>query len=66
MAARKNYIVSCANGKPLNLRKEPSKGSKILSRLPNGSKVKADNSVECPDGWLAVDGGGYVMMEFLK
>lgn len=64
-APRRNYTVRTKK-KGLNLREEPNKDSNILRLIPNGEKVKIDPSVETPLGWFAVDGGGYVMGEFLE
>lgn len=64
-APRRNYTVRTKKA-GLNLRELPSKESKILRLIPNGEKVKIDPSVEAPIGWFAVDGGGYVMGEFLE
>lgn len=65
MAARRTYTVKTRK-KGLNLREEPSKESNILALLLNGAKVTVDRSIETPNGWLAVKGGGYVMAEFLQ
>ena len=64
MAQRKNYIV---NSKPgLNVRKSPSKDAQILRVLFDGEKVIVDNKTATPDGWKALDGGGFVMEIYLK
>lgn len=65
MAARRSYTVETRK-RGLNLRAEPSKESKVLSLLPNGSKVQRDGGREAPEGWMAVKGGGFVMTKFLK
>lgn len=64
MAARKNYTVNWKAG--LYLRENPSKSSLPLKILPNGSKVVVNPKEKTPEGWLAVETGGYVMKEFLK
>lgn len=65
MAKRRNYTVDAPAGN-LNLRAEPSLTARVMALLPTGSKVKIDPTAETPDGWKAVESGGYVMDEFLK
>lgn len=65
MAKKCNYIVNAPTGL-LNLREEPRLDSKILAKLKTGDKIKLDLSVKTPEEWKAVEGGGYVMAEFLK
>ena len=65
MAAKKTFTVEAPAGK-LNVREGPSKDSMVIAQLPTGSKIKIDPSAEVPDGWKAVESGGYVMGEFLK
>ena len=64
MAVRKNYTVASKTG--LYLREKPSKESPFLAVLPYKSKVVIDPKEEAPEGWAAVQSGGYVMKEFLK
>ena len=65
MAKRVNYIVDAPLGQ-LNVRENPNLEAKILSQLPHGDKVKIDPKAETPDGWFAVESGGYVMSKYLK
>ena len=65
MAKRVNYIVAAPLGL-LNVRESPSLDARILSTLETGAKVKIDPSAETPEGWKAVDGGGFVMADFLE
>ena len=62
MAARKTYVVK----KALNLRTEPSKNSDIIAVLPEGLRITVKTDRKAPDGWVAVDSVGYVMLEFLE
>lgn len=64
MAVKKSYVVIPENG--LNLREEPSKKANVLKVLEQNVRVEVDNSVEAPDGWIAIKGGGFVMKQFLK
>lgn len=65
MAVRKKFTVDTRK-RGLNLREAPSKESRVVKLLPNGTSVTVDRYVEAPEGWVAVKGGGYVMVEFLK
>lgn len=65
MAKRANYIVNAPLGR-LNVRESPSLDARILSTLETGAKVKINPSAEVPEGWKAVDGGGFVMADFLE
>ncbi len=65
MANRVNYIVDAPLGR-LNVREKPSIDAMILSTLETGTKVRIDPKADVPEGWKAVEGGGYVMAEFLK
>ena len=65
MAKRVNYIVNAPLGR-LNVRESPSLTARILSTLDTGAKVKIDPSAKTPEGWKAVDGGGFVMMDYLE
>lgn len=64
MANKKWYVVTSESG--LNLREEPSKESKVLNVFAWNDKIEADNSIEAPEGWLPIKGGGFVMREFVK
>lgn len=64
MAKRANYIVNAPLGR-LNVRENPSLDAKILSTLETGAKVKINPSAETPEGWKAVEGGGFVMADYL-
>lgn len=64
MAVKKWYVVTSEHG--LNLREKPSKKAKILKVFDWNDRIEADNSVEAPDGWIAIKDGGFVMKEFLK
>lgn len=64
MAARKNYTV---NSKPgLNVRESPSLQARVLRVLYDGEKVVVNNSAAAPEGWKALQAGGFVMAEYLK
>lgn len=65
MAKRVNYIVNAPSGR-LNVRESPSLDAKILATLGTGAKVRVDPKAVTPDGWKAVEDGGFVMAEFLK
>lgn len=66
MAKRVNYIVNAPLGR-LNVRETPSLNARILSALDTGAKVRVDpKAADVPEGWKAVEGGGYVMAEFLE
>lgn len=57
-------VVNSAPG--LNLRKNPARNAPVLRVLKDGETITLDNSIDVPDGWKAVAGGGFVMAEFLK
>ena len=63
MATKKTFTV---NTHYLNLREEPSKRVKVLKILQAGETIEVDTGIETPEGWVAVNGGGFVMKEFLK
>lgn len=65
MAKRANYIVNAPLGR-LNVRESPSLDARIISTLETGAKVKVNPNAETPDGWKAVEGGGFVMTEYLE
>lgn len=64
MAKRVNYIVNAPLGR-LNVRESPSLNAKILTTLETGAKVRVDPNAETAEGWKAVEGGGFVMADFL-
>ena len=59
--------VNCANGKRLNLREQPSTGSRRITLLDNGTHLQVLDLY--PNGWVEVrtDNGtyGYVQKQFL-
>ena len=58
--------VNCADGKRLNVREEPSTGSRIITRLDCGTKVHVDYNAG--NGWVAISDyhfSGYVQAKFL-
>jgi uncharacterized protein YgiM (DUF1202 family) len=68
-APMKTMWVNCANGKTLNLRAEPSTGSRRLASLECGTRVDVMYEAEVP-GWAYVvprghRDGGFVMTKFL-
>lgn len=65
MAKRLNYIVAAPKGR-LNVRENPSIKARILSKIPTGEKVRINPNAKTPDGWKALEDGGYVMAEFLE
>ncbi len=64
MANKKWFTVMSESG--LNLRAEPNLRAEVLKILDFGEKIEADWTVEAPDVWLPVKGGGFVMREFVK
>lgn len=64
MAKTQTLTVDYAGG--VCLREEPNTKAKVLRILPYGEKVKPDTKAEAPAGWVAVEGGGYTMREYLK
>ena len=64
MAKRVNYIVNAPLGH-LNVRETPSLEAKIISTIETGAKVRINPNAEAPDGWKAVESGGFVMAAFL-
>lgn len=65
MAARKIYIVNAPLGR-LNIRENPSLDARILSTIETGANVRIDPKANTPEGWKAVESGGFVMAEFLE
>lgn len=65
MAKRVNYIVNAPLGR-LNIRENPDLSARIVSTLESGAKVRIDPNADTPDGWKALEGGGYVMFDFLE
>lgn len=64
MAARKSYAVESKPG--LNVRESPSLQARVLRVLRDGEKVTVNNSAAVPEGWRAIQSGGFVMAKFLK
>jgi len=64
MAKTQTLTVDYAGG--VCLREEPNTKAKALRIMPYGEKVKPDSKAEAPEGWVAVEGGGYTMREYLK
>lgn len=60
-----SFTVNAPSGL-LNVREKPTMVSNILAQLKTGEKVKIDVNAKTPDGWKAVEGGGFVMAEFLR
>ena len=62
--------VSCANGLKLNVRDLPTRSSKMLYRVKNGSVLTVLHDDKTPEGWALVQKGnkqlGYVMTKYLK
>ena len=65
MATRKTYTVNAPLGR-LNVREKPSIDARILFRISSGEKVKIDAKTDAPEGWLAIEAGGFVMAQYLK
>lgn len=63
--AKKTFIVN-TDERGLNLRESPSFEGKIITLLPQGSKVVIDPNIETPKGWVAVKDGGFVVAKYLK
>lgn len=62
--ARKNYTVDSETG--LNVRESPSRSAEVLRVLKHGEKIVVDNAAETPEGWKALQDGGFVMSGYLK
>ena len=61
------YTVEVGHGYTgLNVREKPSTASMVLYVAPNGSMVKPDDTIVAPEGWIAVQGGGFVLKEYLR
>ena len=65
MAARKIYVVNAPLGR-LYVREEPNRNARIITTVETGANVRIDPKAKAPYGWKAVEGGGYVMAEFLE
>ena len=65
MAARKIYTVNAPFGR-LNVRESPSLNAQILSTIETGTSVRIDPKANTPEGWKAIESGGFVMAEFLE
>lgn len=48
------YYSACPNGKPLNIRDQPNKNSKIIWTIPYGDKVYVG---KIRNGWAELNGG---------
>lgn len=60
------YTVEAGRGYTgVNVREKPNENSLVLYSCPNGTMVKPDNK-KAVDGWISVQGGGYVKKEYLK
>lgn len=59
------YIVKTRKA-GLYLRERPSKTGRVIRLIPNGERVTVKTAADIPTGWFALDGGGYVMAEFLE
>ncbi len=57
-------IVHSAPG--LNLRKSPALNAPVLRILQDGEQITLDSSLEAPNGWKAVAGGGFVMAQYIQ
>lgn len=64
MAKRVNYTVTAPLGR-LNVREKPSMNARVLSTIETGAKVRINPNADTPDGWKAVENGGFVMADFL-
>ncbi len=58
------YTVAYRPG--LNLRAGPSMDADVIRVLKYMETVKADAGTVPPEGWVAIEGGGYCMREYLK
>lgn len=65
MATRKTYVVNAPLGR-LNVREEPDLSARIITTIETGEKVRVDPKAKAPDGWKAVEAGGFVMVDFLE
>lgn len=50
----------------VNVREKPDTKSMVLYTAVNGSMVKPDKTKKPPDGWVAIQGGGYIQKDFLR
>ncbi len=67
MAARKTFTVETSTPQhKLNVRENPSLEARILRQLAYGEKVKIDPKADTPEGWKAVEGGGFIMSKYIK
>ena len=66
--ARPGYAtVTAANGKPVNLRAEPSKKAKVITRIKVGEEVKLEPEPETQWEYVSYNGKtGWMMREFLN
>lgn len=62
-----NLTVSATNGKPVNLRKQPTKASSIVTTVPVGKEVTLLEKTS--NEWYKIQYGlfeGYMMAQYLK
>lgn len=50
----------------MNVRESPSRSAEVLRVLKHGEKIVVDNAAETPEGWKALQDGGFVMSGYLK
>lgn len=50
----------------LNLREAPAYDAPVLRVLRDGESITINNEETVLPGWLAVDGGGYVMARYVS
>lgn len=60
----KTVTVRSASG--LNLREAPAYDAPVLRVLRDGESITINTDETAPSGWLAVDGGGYVMSRYVS
>lgn len=65
-ASKKTTVLTVNSATGLNLRQHPARNSPVLRILKNGEEIGVDKTKDCPDGWIAVMGGGFVMSKFVK
>lgn len=60
----RTVTVNSASG--LNLREAPAYDAPVLRVLRDGESITINTAKTDPAGWLAVDGGGYVMARYVS
>lgn len=66
-AQRRIYTVNTTDERyRLNVREEPSLSARVIAHFSYGEKVRIDPKADTPDGWKAVESGGFVMAQYLK